>query len=126
MSFILTLHDRNGTELNMGDYVKICNRANEFEFFAEVKYLEDQKVITPFHTFSFHSFEKVTEIPKEAVKSHEERYNIYYLEDPDFNSEDNAEQFKDYLMSWRECEHNIENRSYRIELIKENPQLTMF
>lgn len=111
--FTLTLHDRKGTELNEGDFVKISN-GKQFTFFAEVKYLEKEGVIAPFHTFSFHSFEKVDEIPKEAKHSTEERYNIWYLYDEKAAKDKNAETFKDYLISWRECEHHLEKRSWRI------------
>ena len=47
--FTLKLFDRKGTELNLGDIVKISD-GKRFTFFAEVKYLESEGVITPFHT----------------------------------------------------------------------------
>jgi len=47
--FKLTIHDRNGAKLEEGDIVKISNRT--MTFFSEVKYLEPEKVLTPFHTF---------------------------------------------------------------------------
>lgn len=119
--FKLTLHDRNGTELKLGDIVKISIR-NEFTFFCEVTYLTDLKVIAPFYTFSFHSFEKVDSLPPNAIKSNETRYNIWYLENPEEDGQ--AEKFNNYLMSWRECEHRIEERCYRIELIES--QVNMF
>lgn len=111
--FKLTLHDRNGEELKLGDIVKISLR-NEFTFFCEVMYLPDLKVIAPFHTFSFHSFEKC-ELPTNAIKSQEAHYNIWYLENPEEDSQ--AEKFNNFLMSWRDCEYRLEERSYRIELI---------
>ena len=111
--FKLKLYDRNGVELKLGDIVKVISGRN-FQFFAEVKYLPDEQVITPFGTFSFHSFEKVDTLPDNAVKSTEERYNIWYSEDPE--KDDQAEDFKSYLLDWRECETNIEKRLWRIEL----------
>lgn len=114
--FTLELFDRKGQSLQLGDHVKISNGKN-FTFFAEVKFLEKEQCITPFHTFCFHSFEKITEIPKNAVKSIEERYNIWYLYDEQAEIDTEAETFKDYLMSWRECEHHLEKRSYRIKKI---------
>ena len=116
--FKLKLYDRNGVELHLGDIVKISN-SGDFKFFAEVKYLPYEQVITPFGTFSFHSFEKVDSLPENAVKSTEERYNIWYLEDPE--KDDQAEDFKRYLIDWRECENNIQKRLWRIELENKNP-----
>lgn len=114
MNFILKLYDRIGNELNTGDIVKISDR-KLFTFFCEVKYLEKEKIITPFHTFSFHSFEKVDSIPENAIKSTEERYNIWFMPNQSGEFDSNAEDFLKYLMSWRECEHHLEKRSWRIE-----------
>lgn len=113
--FKLTLHDRKGTELKQGDIVKISDR-HHFTFFCEVKYLEKEKVLAPFHTFSFHSFEKVDAVPANALKSSEERYGIWYLQPENAEEDPNSETFHQYLMSWRECESMINHRSYRIEL----------
>ena len=79
--FNLELYDRKGVKLKLGDIVKVSNRHN-FNFYAEVKYLPNEGVITPFHTFSFHSFEKVDAVPEHAVKSTEDRYNIWYTHTP--------------------------------------------
>lgn len=111
--FILKLFDRKGNELKEGDYVKISN-AKEFTFFSEVKYIESEGIITPFHTFSFHSFEKVDKIPDEAKKSTEERYDIWYMYSDDAEQDDKAIDFEKYLTSWRECEHRLEKRSWAI------------
>lgn len=114
--FILKLFDRKGNELKEGDYVKISN-GKEFTFFAEVKYIESEGIITPFHTFSFHSFEKVDKIPDEAKKSTEARYDIWYMYSDDAEQDDKALDFEKYLMSWRECEHHLEKRSWAIKQI---------
>lgn len=116
--FILKLYDRRGTELKLGDIVKISDYRSKFTFFCEVKYLEDQQVITPFHTFSFHSFEKVDSVPANAKESTEERYKIWYLHDDEAEDDTNRESFDKYLMSWRECEDLLEKRCWRIELQK--------
>lgn len=116
MKFQLTIHDRKGTELKQGDIVAVHDR-REYTFFAEVKWLEDEQVLTPFHTFSFHSFEKVDSVPANAIQSTEERYKIWYLPEAEKNNEDKS--FEKYLSGWRECENLIENRCYRINLIKE-------
>jgi hypothetical protein len=114
MRLILTLQDSKGNKLNFGDIVRVDTGRLCTTFFAEVKYLEKEKAITPFHTFSFHKFFKVDSVPAEAVKSTEERYNIWYL--PTGNDEyDNASQ---YLIDWRQCEHLLENGCYYIEVEK--------
>lgn len=111
--FKLKLFDRKGIELHLGDIVKISN-GKYFDFFAEVKYLEDQKVITPFHTFTFHSFEKVDKVPENAHKSTEERYNIWYQYYDEAEPDTQAKEFEKYLMDWRECERMLE-RCFEIE-----------
>lgn len=107
--FELRIYDRKGTELKLGDTVAISD-GRHINFFAEVKWLEKEQVLAPFHTFSFHSMVKVDSIPADAVKSSEERYNIWYLPE---KQEDN-ERFEDYLKSWRECEIALEKSMFRI------------
>jgi hypothetical protein len=110
--FKLKLQDRKGNELKEGDIVKISN-GREFAFFAEVRYIEEHGIITPFHTFSFHSFEKVDSVPEGAIRSTEERYGIWYL--PEGKEQDNeAESYEEYLLSWRQCEHLMEKRCWVI------------
>ena len=105
--FTLILTDRNGTPLNEGDIVRISN-AERFTFYAEVKYLEKEKAIAPFHTFSFHSFEKVDSVPDKAKLSTEERYKIWYVYDESADADDNAKAHEGYLIDWRTCEHLID------------------
>jgi hypothetical protein len=112
--FTLKLFDRKGQELRMGDIVKISD-GRRFNFWAEVKYLEKEKAITPFHTFSFHSFEKVDSVPANAVKSTEERYNIWYVYTEDAEEDYNASAYENYLTEWRHCE-NLIDRCFKIEL----------
>lgn len=112
--FTLKLYDRKGQELKLGDILKVSD-GREFQFYVEVTYLEKERVIAPFHTFSFSSFEKVKSVPKEAIKSTEERYNIWYLEDK--REDKGAAEFENYLMDWRQCEYLLEKGHYRIELI---------
>lgn len=115
--FRLKLFDRKGIPLNFGDIVKISN-GREFGFYAEVTYLHDLKLIAPFHTFSFHSFEKVDVLPDNAIKATgEERYNVWYTEYSELDSEQNAVAVTDYLIQWRECEGLIEQGIYQIEPI---------
>jgi hypothetical protein len=121
--FILKLYDRLGNELKEGDIVKISD-GRRWKFFAEVKYLKDEQVITPFHTFSFSSFERVDSLPDGVIKSTEERYGIWWLEGDD---EEDPETFEEYLSSWRECEHHIDKRCWRIENVKSSTeQLKLF
>lgn len=114
MKFELTIHDRKGTELKEGDVVAVYDR-RAYTFFAEVKWLESEQVLTPFHTFSFHSFEKVDSVPENAIQSTEERYKIWYLEESEEDNEDG--NFEKYLSSWRDCESLLEKRAFRINKI---------
>ena len=112
--FILKLYDRRGVELKLGDIVKISDGKN-FNFYAEVKYLEDQQIITPFHTFCFHSFEKVDHVPEGATQSTEERYKMWYM--GKYAETDNkAGEAERYFMDWRACEHLLKQRCFRIEM----------
>lgn len=119
--FILKLYDRNGVELKFGDIVKISN-GKSFQFYSEVKYLEDEQAIAPFHTFTFHSFIKVDKVPDNAKKSTETKYNIWFTND--YETDNGFEIGEKYLMDWRACEHLLEQRCFRIEpMIK---QLKLF
>lgn len=109
----LKLYDRKRQELNFGDIVKISN-GRDFSFYAEVKYLKKEKAIAPFHTFSFHSFEKVDSIPAGMTKSTETRYGIWYTHNPE--NDESAEQFEKYLIDWRACEHLLEQSCFSVEL----------
>jgi len=122
--FKLELYDRIGNKLSLGDIVKVSN-GKWFNFYAEVKYLEKEKCITPFHTFSFHSFEKVDKVPEHAVKSTEESYDIWYTHTPEMDEKEAVEHAERYLADWKECEHLLEQRCFRIEMI-EQKQLTLF
>lgn len=115
--FILELYDSNGIKLNFGDIVRVSNGRNEF--FSEVKYLEDEQIITPFHNFSFHSIYKVDSLPSGLLKSNESRYNIWYNPITHYQNEDVGDS--QYLFDWRQCEHLLEKRCYMIKKI-DNPQ----
>lgn len=115
--FILKILDRNGREMKPGDIVKISN-GDRFCFWAEVTYLEKEKAIAPWHTFSFHSMEYVKEVPKKSVKSTEERYNIWYVYHDDAEEDHKAADYEKYLQDWKDCERQIEKGAYQIELIK--------
>jgi len=116
--FKLNLFDSIGNKLEMGDIVSVSDHKGALNFYAEVKYLESEQVITPFHTFSFHSFTKVDKVPDHAVKSTEERYNIWYTMNPGVNTEEVTKQAEKYLLDWRQCEHLLHSRCFRIELDK--------
>lgn len=111
--FTLTIHDRNGNQLNEGDIVEIHN-GRHFTFWAEVKYLQEEQTIAPFHTFSFSSVEKVDKVPENAVKSTETRYGIWFLQDQEQHLQEDEGQFEKFLASWRECEYQLNQRCYRI------------
>lgn len=115
--FILKLYDRDGKELSPGDIVEISD-GRRFTFYAEVKWLEKEQVITPFHTFSFHSFRKVDKVPENAFKCNEERYNIWAVDHNNETTDESAKDFDQYLMDWRHCESLLEKIMWRIELKK--------
>lgn len=114
--FKLELYDRIGNKLNIGDIVKISD-GRKFSFYAEVKYLEAEKVITPFHTFSFHSFEKVDAVPDHAVKADEPKYNFWFTHSPEIDEKKAVDYANRYLIDWRQCEHLLETKCFRIETI---------
>jgi len=116
--FKLKLYDRIGNELQPGNIVKVSDGKN-ITFYAEVKYLEKEQVITPFHTFSFHSFEKVDKVPEDAIKCTEERYNIWFTHSGEVDPSDAVEAANKYLIDWRQCEHLLETRCFRIQLEKQ-------
>jgi DNA-directed RNA polymerase subunit H (RpoH/RPB5) len=120
--FILKLFDRKGIELKEGDVVAISVRG-EMQFFSEVKYLEKENAIAPFHTFCFHSVEKVDSVPEVAILSTEERYKIWYL--PDAEMDEYQEDFPKYHSDWRDCETLINDKCFRISRIQKD-QLTLF
>lgn len=111
--FTLKLFDRKGVELNQGDIVKISDGRN-FKFYSEVKYIHELKIIAPFHTFTFHSFEKVDKVPDNVIQSTEQRYRIWYVVGTEPDEE--AKDFEHYLLSWRECERLLEKNVFKIEL----------
>lgn len=110
MAFTLHLYDRNGKELNEGDIVKISD-GSRITFYAEVKFLEGHNAIAPFHTFSFSSMIKVDKLPEGLTKANEERYGILHGEPED---DSGGGVIKQYLLEWRECEHNLDDRMFKI------------
>jgi hypothetical protein len=122
--FILKLNDRNGLELNENDFVKISN-GKSFDFFSQVKYIEETKSIIPFSVFTFHSIVKIDSIPLNAVKSKLADYDVWYLYNDDAEADNDSFLYDNYLRSWRECELKLEDRCFKIELINK-PQLTLF
>jgi len=116
--FILKLYDRKGVELQIGDIVAISD-GKRFYFWAQVTFLEKENAIAPFHTFSFHSFEKVDRVPDGAVASTEERYKIWYKYEEDAAEDNEAYNFGHYLADWQDCERQLNKGAYKIDLIKE-------
>lgn len=113
MAYTLHLFDRDGRELNEGDFVKISD-GSRIQFYAEVKYLDKENSIAPFHTFSFHSMIKVDKLPEGLVKADEERYEVWHNAEPDDDETVNSASVKQYLMDWRACEHSLHERMFRI------------
>ena len=119
--FTLKLYDRKGEELHEGDIIKISN-GREIAFYSEVKYLPEQQIIAPFDIFSFHSFEKVDELPENAKELNENRFRCWFVpkqDDPD------ASYGEKYLMDWRQCEHLLEEKCYLITPEKSLSDYTM-
>jgi hypothetical protein len=109
--FILELYDSKENKLSPGDIVMIKSRHTTF--YCEVKYLEEEQVIAPFHTFSFTEMEKVSEVPADAILSMvETRYKVWHKE---------VEGSSDYIISWRDCETLLEKRCYRIQPVEAKP-----
>lgn len=111
--FRLRFYDCDGIEVTEGDIVQIFAK-NEIIFYSEVKYLEDEQVIVPFHNFAWYRFKKVDSIPLFAIKSDETRFQLWYNPDADHNYKASQE----LLWSWKDCEVLLEKRCWRIT--KEN------
>lgn len=114
--FALEIYDRIGNKLKLGDIVKISN-GREFTYYAEVKYLEKEKMLAPFHTFSFHSIVKVDNLPSNAKKTKEERYNSWYTHPPEIDDRVAAKHAEQYLTDWLHCEYLIDRKYFRIEIL---------
>lgn len=113
--FVLKLKDSNGTDLNIGDIVQVKNSRGT-TFYSEVKYLEYEETITPFHSFAFHCIIKVDKVPDNAIKTdREERFNMWYCPD---EKEVSEKDFHNYIMDWRACERRLEDKCFCIQLIK--------
>jgi hypothetical protein len=122
MALLLTIHDKNGVELNFGDIVKIeCSTAgSHYTFYSEVKYLPESQSIAPFHTFAFHAVEKVDKVPDGATESTEERYKIWFHQHEESEDGPSENNYSRYLMEWRECEHLLSEKIFRIHIAEEN------
>lgn len=123
MTLILTIHDKHGNELNFGDIVKIeTNQSSvHYTFYAEVKYLPESQSIAPFHTFAFHNIEKVDHLPDGAIQLDETRYRCwmhYHDEEEEFAPK--KESYSRYLIEWRECEHLLSEKIFRVHLTEES------
>ena len=107
--FRLRFFDCDGAEIFEGDIVKIY-AGNHTIFYSEVKYLEDERVLVPLHNFAWYRFKKVDTIPLFAVKSNEDRFDLWY--EPDTKHNYNLPQ--EQLTSWKDCEVLLENRCWQI------------
>lgn len=114
VNFKLTIHDREGNQLNEGDIVAISD-GKRFNFYSEVKYNPEKKCIYPFHTFSFHSVKKVDNLPPQARECTELDYKCWYVDHDNTEEDTNAEYYSQYLLSWRECERLLEKNMFHIE-----------
>ncbi len=124
VEFKLTIHDREGTQLNEGDIVAISDGAR-FKFYSEIKYNPEKKCIYPFHTFSFHSVVKVDSLPPEAKQCNEIDYKCWYINHDDSNEDTLAKEYSQYLLSWRECERLLKKNMFQIEPLVFSGQLSL-
>lgn len=116
MKFYFELTDRNGTVLNDGDIVRVSD-SHGFTFYSEVKYFPETNIIVPFHTFSFHSFEKVDSIPDNALPGKaDSNYKIWYV--PNAEKDDESEKFDRYHSDWMSCDRLLEGRCYVIKRVE--------
>lgn len=115
--FEITFHDRNGLELKEGDIVALSD-GRSLQFYCEVKWIEEEQIMAPWHTFSFHSVEKVDKLPEGLTLSNETRFKCWYHNEPLEDGENS--KFNDYLMEWRTCEREIDRRVFRIKRINNN------
>jgi hypothetical protein len=124
MTLILTIHDKHGAELNFGDIVKIETHScgNFYTFYSEVTYLPDVQSIAPFHTFAFHYVEKVDRLPDGAKQMDETRYKCWMVFHDEIEDQPNREAYSKYLTEWRECEHLLSEKIFRVHISNEQLQ----
>jgi hypothetical protein len=111
MNIQIKLFDRDKQELNFGDIVAISD-GHALKFYAEVQYMEADRAISPFHTFSFHSVKKVDKVPDDAVECDEPRFKCWYAPKPEID--DYGQKIENYLMAWRECERFLEQSMFEV------------
>lgn len=121
--FEITFHDRNGTELKEGDIVALSD-GRSINFYCEVKWIEAEQIMAPWHTFSFHSVEKIDKLPDGVTLSDETRYKCWFHNSPLDDSD--SKPFNNYLMEWRTCEREIDKRVFRIKRIDQSAQQKLF
>lgn len=113
--FHLKIKDREGTPLKIGDIVEVSD-GKRINFLCRVEWMGKERMLSPFHTFSFHSVRKIGDslacIPDGAVQCDEPRFMCWYLENPEADTK--AQDHPHYLMEWRKCERLLES-CYEIE-----------
>lgn len=114
--FTFKLKDREGAVLSLGDIVEISD-GRDIKFFARVQWMPDEKKISPFHTFSFHSVRRIGDnvecLPDGVVQCNEPRFGCWYLPEPKQDAD--ASRHQNYLLEWRKCERLLES-CFDIEL----------
>jgi hypothetical protein len=61
------------------------------------------------------SMEKVESLPEGVQKSSEERYDVWFHPGVNGEPDVSGEEFNRFLIQWREVEHNVEKRMWRIK-----------
>jgi hypothetical protein len=121
--FTLKIYDRKGTELKQGDLVKISD-GRRITFYSEFRYIEETGTFHPFHTFSWHSVEKVDCLPEGLLPS-KVKAPVPYWYFPDLDEDKEGKNFDDYYQGWKECERLLDC-FYKVELIKDGVQAKLF
>lgn len=109
--FTVKLFDRDHQELKIGDIVAISD-GKALKFYAEIQFMEKERMVSPFHTFSFHSVKKVEKVPDGAELCTEDRFKCWYMPNPENDAV--SERHNDYLIEWRKCERMLEHTMFEV------------
>jgi hypothetical protein len=110
--FLVKLYDRKRQELSIGDIVAISD-GKRLNFYCRITFLEKEQKLAPFHTFSFHSVEKVAEVPENAVPCSEDRYECWYM-GSEAKPDESAAEHAQYLLDWRACERFLDKSCFDV------------
>lgn len=110
--FLVKLFDRNRKELSIGDIVAISD-GKRLNFYCRITFLEKEQKLAPFHTFSFHSVEKVDKVPENATRCTEDRYECWYM-GSEAKPDESSSLHDKYLLDWRACERFLDKSCFDV------------